>query len=218
MNAAITIPLGALVAGLAAWALTGFMLGTAESDAPLLRRRLQVPVAAVLGGLAGLAGSWAELVTFVVLAVASGLLTVVDLAEERLPDAIVLPLLAVTAGLFTVAAWTTGAWPALGRAGIAAVAMFVLYFVMAVFASDLGFGDVKLAAVTGAFCGWFGWGAVLLGFAAAWLLFAVTGVIALATRKRGLTGSELKTSLPFGPFLILGAVAGMFWAAVAAPW
>ena len=58
--------------------------------------------------LAGLAGSWAEMLVFVVLAVASGLLTVIDLAEERLPDAIVLPLIPITLVLLTVAAWITG--------------------------------------------------------------------------------------------------------------
>lgn len=218
MNTALAVAIGAVVAGMAAWALTGFMLGTATSDAPILRRRLQVPVAAVLGGLAGLAPSWSETLAFVVLAVASGLLTVVDLAEERLPDAIVLPLLPITAALFTFAAWVTGDWAALGRAGLAAVAMFVLYFLMMMFSPDLGFGDVKLAAVVGAFCGWFGWGAAMLGFAAAWILFALTGLVALATRKRGLMGSELKTSLPFGPFMILGAVVGAFWAGAVLPW
>lgn len=218
MSAALGVTFAAAVAGLASWMLTGFMLGTAESEAPILRRRLQVPVAAVLGGLAGLAPSWGETLAFVVLAVASGLLTVVDLAEERLPDAIVLPLLPITAALFTLAAWTTGDWAALGRAGLAAVAMFVLYFLMMIFSPDLGFGDVKLAVVVGAFGGWFGWGAVLLGFATGWILFALTGLVALATRKRGLTGSELKTSLPFGPFMILGAVVGVFWAGFVLPW
>jgi leader peptidase (prepilin peptidase)/N-methyltransferase len=204
----VSVLVCALVAGLAAWALTPLLLRCATSDAPILRRWLHVPVAAVLGGLAGLASSWAEMLAFVVLAVASGLLTVIDIAEERLPDAIVLPLIGLTAALFTLAAWTTGNWSGLLRAGLAALALFVLSFAMMVFSPDLGFGDVKLAVVTGAFCGWFSWGAVLLGFGAAWILFALTGVVALATRTRGLTGSELKTSLPFGPFLILGAVVG----------
>jgi leader peptidase (prepilin peptidase)/N-methyltransferase len=189
------------------------MLRCATSDAPILRRWLHVPVAAVLGGIAGLAHSWAEMVVFVVLAVASGLLTVIDLAEERLPDAIVLPLIGLTAVLLTVAAWTTGNWGALLRAGIAALVLFTLYFAMMVFSPDLGFGDVKLAAVVGAFGGWFGWGAVLLGFGAAWASFAITGMVLLATRRRDRRGS-----LAFGPFLILGSVLGVFWAASLLTW
>lgn len=203
----------ALVAAAGAWALTGFMRRCATSDAPILRRWVHVPVAAALGGLAGLAASWAEMLAFVVMAVAAGLLTVIDLAEERLPDAIVLPLIGLTAVLLTVAAWTTGDWAALARAGLSGLALFILYFVMMIFSPDLGFGDVKLAAVAGAFCGWFSWGAVLLGFGASWATFAVAGMVMLATRRRGRSGS-----LAFGPFLVLGSVLGVFWAGCLLPW
>ncbi|MFT4110211.1 prepilin peptidase [Propionicimonas sp.] len=209
----MAVLLCALLAALAAWALTGFMRSCATSDAAILRSRAQLPVAAVLGGLAGLAHSWAEMLAFVVLAVASGLLTVIDLAEERLPDRIVLPLIGLTAGLLTLAAWTTGEWSALGRAGLAAVALFVLYFVMMVFSPDLGFGDVKLAAVAGAFGGWFGWGAVVLGFGAGWITFAIAGLALMVARRRGRKGS-----FAFGPFLILGAVLGVFWAGAVLSW
>ena len=75
------------------------------------------------------------------------------------------------------------------------------------------FAAVIVAAITGAFCGWFGWGAVLLGFAAAWLTFGVLGVVLLATRKR-----EARGSFAFGPFLIIGAVLGVFWAGCVLPW
>ena len=209
----LTCFLCATVAGLAAWALNGYMLSIAESDARILRSHLQVPVAAVLGGLAGLAGSWAESLAFVVLAIASGLLTVIDLAEERLPDAIVLPLIPITVVLLTLAAAVTGEWWSLLRAVEAGAGLFAFVFVMMIFAPDLGFGDVKLAAITGAFCGWFGWGAVLLGFSAAWITFAALGVVLLATRKRHARGS-----FAFGPFLILGAVLGVFWAGCVLPW
>ena len=209
----LAVAVCALVAGLAAWALNDFMLRHAESDAAILRRYLQVPVAAVLGGLAGLAGSWAESLAFVALAVAASLLTVIDLAEERLPDAIVLPLIPVTFVLLTLAAWATGDWWALLRSLEAGAALFAFVFLMMIFAPDLGFGDVKFAAVTGAFCGWFGWGAVLLGFAAAWFTFAALGVALLATRKR-----HGRSSYAFGPFMILGAVLGVFWAGAVLAW
>ena len=212
MVTAVACVAGALVAGLAAWALNDFMLRNAKSDAPILRRHLQVPVAALLGGLAGMAGSWAEMLAFVVLAIASGLLFVIDLAEERLPDAIVLPLMPVTLILLTLAAAVTGEWWSLLRAVEAGAALFAFVFVMMIFSPDLGFGDVKLAAITGAFCGWFGWGAVLLGFAAAWMTFAVVGVVLIAIRRRR------GMSFAFGPFLIFGAVLGVFWAGYVLPW
>jgi leader peptidase (prepilin peptidase)/N-methyltransferase len=203
----------AVVAGLAAWALNGFMLRNAESDARILKSYLQVPVAALLGGLAGLAGSWAEMLAFVVLAIAAGLLTVIDLAEERLPDAIVLPMIPITLVLLTLAAAVTGEWSSLLRSVEAGAALFAFIFVMMIFSPDLGFGDVKLAAITGAFCGWFGWGAVLLGFGWGWATSGVVGLAVLATRKR-----HGRRSVPLGPFLILGAVIGVFWAAAFLPW
>ncbi len=213
MPTVLTCAVAALLAGLGAWALTGFMLRNAESESGLLRSHLHIPVSAVLGGLAGMAGSWAEMLVFAVLAIAAGLLTVIDLAEERLPDAIVLPLIPITLVLLTIAAAVTGEWWSLLRAVEAGVALFAFVFLMMIFSPDLGFGDVKLAATTGAFCGWFGWGAVLLGFAAAWITFAVIGVVLLATRKR-----HGRTSFAFGPFLILGAVLGVFWSGYVLPW
>jgi leader peptidase (prepilin peptidase)/N-methyltransferase len=203
----------ALVAGLAAWALNGFMLRQATSEAAILHKYLQVPVAAVLGGLAGLASTWAEMFAFVVLAVAASLLTVIDIAEERLPDAIVVPLIPITIAALTLAAAFTGNWWALLRAVEAGAALFAFVFLMMVFSPDLGFGDVKFAAVTGAFCGWFSWGTVLLGFGAAWITFAVVGVVLLATRKH-----HGRSSFAFGPFMILGAVLGVFWAGAVLAW
>lgn len=174
----------------------------------LAGRWLQVPVAVVLGGLAGLAPSLLEQVTFAVLAVAGALLIVVDFADYRLPDVIVLPLYGVLAVLLTATAWTQDRWTSLLRAGIVAVAMFVLYFVMAMFASDLGFGDVKLAGVAGGFLGWFGTAQAVAGFLFAWVLMAVIGLVLLLFRR-----VERKASLPFGPYLIAGAALGALFGA-----
>ncbi len=177
-------------------------------DSRLAGRWLQVPVAAVLGGLAGLAPSVLEQFTFAVLAVAGALLVVVDLADYRLPDVIVLPLYGVLAVLLTATAWTQDQWPSVLRAGIVAVAMFVGYFVMAMFASDLGFGDVKLAGVAGGFLGWFGIAQAVAGFLLAWVLMAVIGLALVLLRR-----VERKASLPFGPYLIAGAVLGALFGA-----
>jgi leader peptidase (prepilin peptidase)/N-methyltransferase len=196
----------AVVAALAAAAPERWLRTQLPEGSRLAGTWLQVPVAAVLGGLAGLAPSIAEQATFAVLAVAAALLVVVDLADYRLPDIIVLPLYGVLAIGLTVAAWTQGRWPDLLRAAIAAAVMFVLYFVMAMFASDLGFGDVKLAGVAGGFLGWFGITQAVAGFLLAWVLGAVVGLVLILFRRIG-----RKASLPFGPYLILGAVLGAVW-------
>ncbi|PKQ30506.1 MAG: prepilin peptidase [Actinobacteria bacterium HGW-Actinobacteria-2] len=204
--------LTALVAGGLAAALNSFMRARFETETRIAKTWAQVPIAAVLGGLAGMSGSLAEQVTFTVLAVASAMLIVIDLGEYRLPDVIVLPLYGVLAVGLGVAAWTQDRWPALGRAALVAVAMFVLYFVMAIFAPDLGFGDVKLAGVAGGFLGWFGTPQVVAGFLLAWVLMAVVSLVLLATRV-----IDRKSSLPFGPYLVIGAVAGAFLGPVMFP-
>jgi leader peptidase (prepilin peptidase)/N-methyltransferase len=62
----------------------------------------------------------------------------------------------------------------------------------------MGFGDVKLAAVIGAFLGWQG---IVMGLAAAVVLGAVIGVI-----QRIMGGDR---AIPFGPYLALGALVAM---------
>lgn len=200
----VAITVFAVVAGVAAAALNPFMRAQFENQNRLSRSWLQVPIAVVLGGLAGCADSLAQQVTFVVLAVASALLIVIDLSEWRLPDVIVLPLYAVLGLGLTIAAWIDQSWPALLRAGIGAVVMFVLFFVMAAFARDLGFGDVKLAGVVGGFLGWFGLAESVAGFFFAWALMALVSVVLLILRR-----INTKASLPFGPYLIVGAVIGV---------
>ncbi|MEE9964456.1 MAG: A24 family peptidase [Propionicimonas sp.] len=200
----VAITVFAVVAGVAAAALNPFMRTQFENQNRLSRSWLQVPIAVVLGGLAGCADSLAQQVTFVVLAVASALLIVIDLSEWRLPDVIVLPLYAVLGLGLTIAAWIDQSWPALLRAGIGAVVMFVLFFVMAAFARDLGFGDVKLAGVVGGFLGWFGLAESVSGFFFAWALMALVSVVLLILRR-----INTKASLPFGPYLIVGAVIGV---------
>lgn len=204
--------LTALVAAGLAAGLNSFMRARFETETRIAKTWAQVPIAAVLGGLAGLAGSVAEQVTFTLLAVASAMLIVIDFGEYRLPDVIVLPLYGVLAVGLGVAAWTQDRWPTLGRAAVVAVGMFVLYFVMAIFAPDLGFGDVKLSGVVGGFLGWFGASQTLAGFLLAWVLMAAVSLLLLALRR-----INRSSSLPFGPYLIIGAVAGAFLGPVMFP-
>lgn len=195
----------ALVAGVAAAALNSFMRAQFETETWLARSWLQVPIAVILGGLAGLAPTVAQQVTYTVLALGTALLIVIDFGDYRLPDLILLPLYPVLALGLTVTAWTQNQWGALGRAGICAVAMFVLYFVMAYFSPDLGFGDVKLAGLLGGFLGWYGIAQILAGFLLAWVMMAVVSIVLLTLRR-----INIKASLPMGPYLILGAVVAVF--------
>ena len=72
--------------------------------------------------------------------------------------------------------------------------------------AGLGFGDVRLAALLGLELAWFGWAELAVGTYAAFLVFGVPGLlVALWRRDRRL----LRTALPFGPAMLLGALVGL---------
>lgn len=74
----------------------------------------------------------------------------------------------------------------------------------------MGMGDLKLAIPLGLL---FGWPEIVLVLMAAFVFGAVVGVIAIA---RGT--NSMKGTLPFGPFLALGAVTAFFWGASIIDW
>jgi leader peptidase (prepilin peptidase)/N-methyltransferase len=71
---------------------------------------------------------------------------------------------------------------------------------------------VKLSGVVGGFLGWFGVSQILAGFLLAWVMMAAVSLLLLALRR-----INRSSSLPFGPYLILGAVAGAFLGPVMFP-
>ena len=64
----------------------------------------------------------------------------------------------------------------------------------------MGFGDVKLMGLLGAFTGWFG---IVVGFFIACFLGSIVGVFLLIKYR--------SRYLPFGPFLAAGALAMLLW-------
>jgi leader peptidase (prepilin peptidase)/N-methyltransferase len=143
------------------------------------------------------------LLAFTALGVA---LAFIDLDTRRLPNVLVLPAYPVLAVLLTGAAVVTGDWGALLRAGLGGAALFGAFFLMAlVYPAGMGFGDVKLAGVLGLVLGWFSWAAVVVGAFAGFFLGAVVGVVVMAAGPHG-----RKTAVPFGPFMIAGALLGLW--------
>lgn len=202
----------ALVCGLGAWALTRWMRGIAETDSRLYRGPLHVGLAAAFGAGAGLiARDWAEVLTFGLLAIGAALLFTIDLAEERLPDALTYPLYGVLVVGLATSALLSGDWGRFWRAMIAGAVVFVLYLVLAL-VGPLYFGDVMLSGIIGGFLGWLGWAQVLLGVFAGFALHALLG-IGLIIAKR----ANRRTEIAFGPAMILGAVIGAAFGSVVFP-
>ena len=84
----------------------------------------------------------------------------------------------------------------------AAAAGGFLLVVALLYPRGMGMGDVKLAAVMGIFLGRAVAPALLIGFAAG----AIYGIALIARHGQ----AARKQKVPFGPFLALGAVVGLF--------
>ncbi|WP_428830342.1 prepilin peptidase [Cellulomonas endometrii] len=142
------------------------------------------------------------------LAAVSVALALIDLDVHRLPDVIVLPSYPVAAVLLALASWNPGQvadWGALGRAFLAGAALLVFYLVvLVVYPKGMGLGDVKLAGVLGMYLGWVGWGAVLVGWFATFLLGGLFAVSLLVSGR-----AQKGSGIPFGPWMLLGASVGI---------
>lgn len=171
-----------------------------------------VTTALVCAALALTTGARPELGVWMLLAPFGVLLAVVDFTVHRLPDVLTLPLAGSALALLGGAAllpehggsWLTALYGALALAG----AYFLLFLINP---NGMGFGDVKLALCLGVVLGWYGWGVLLLGTFAGFLLASLYGVGLVIARRAG-----RKTAIPFGPFLIGGAFVGLMIGAYAA--
>jgi leader peptidase (prepilin peptidase)/N-methyltransferase len=173
-----------------------------------LRRR---PVAAAVGMVVVEAllilriGADVALPAFLAAGVVGVLLAMVDLASKRLPNGLVLALYGSGLGLLTMAAAAQPAWGSLVRALGAMTVLFAVYLALAlVNPAGLGLGDVKLAGALGLYLGWRGWDSVITGTLAAFVSVAAVALALLATRR-----AKRSSELPFGPFMLAGALLGV---------
>lgn len=138
--------------------------------------------------------------------VATGVvLSIVDLTEHRLPNAVLLPTLAIVAGLLVLASALTGEWQRLLWALAGGAGMFLFYFVLAMISpAGMGMGDVKFAAPLGLALGWFGWNVWFVGLAAGFIIGGVVSLIALVSRR-----VTIRESIPFGPSMLAGGLVAI---------
>ena len=78
------------------------------------------------------------------------------------------------------------------------------FVVVLVYPAGMGFGDVKLAPMLGAYLGWVGYGALAVGAFAGFVYGGLVGVLVIALGEGG-----RKTKVPFGPFMLAGALTGI---------
>ncbi|MES9592853.1 A24 family peptidase [Streptomyces sp. NPDC094045] len=172
-----------------------------------------VPVVTALSCavLAAATGLRPELAVWLLLAPVAVLLAAIDRRVHRLPDRLTLPAAGAAAVLLGAAALLpehAGSWLSALLGGAALGGFYFLLFLIN--PNGMGFGDVKLALSLGLALGWYGWAVVFAGGFAGFLLGAVYGFGLMVLKRAG-----RKTGIPFGPFMITGALLGLLLGALA---
>lgn len=180
--------------------------------APRLTLWLAVATAAVWALLTiardGAPAAPEDLPAYLVVGLLGVAMAYIDLRTQLLPDWLTLTALGAAGAWLTVAAALTDSWGAYGRAWAAAGACLAFYLLLALLRpADLGLGDVKLSVSLGLLLGWTGWAAVASGV---FLAFLVGGVVGIALLVVGRAGR--RTSLPFGPPMLVGALLALLLA------
>jgi leader peptidase (prepilin peptidase)/N-methyltransferase len=125
-------------------------------------------------------------------------ITLTDLEFRVIPNKVL--IVSTVAGVALAAGLDAASLPE--RAIAAAAAGGLLFAVAFAYPHGMGMGDVKLAAVMGLYLGRAVAPALLIAFAAGSLF----GVALIASRG----AAARKQAVPFGPFLALGGVVGLF--------
>ena len=166
---------------------------------------------AVVAGLAGAVVGWAEgwstpllvLLPLVPLGVALG---VIDWRTRLLPTHLIRPgyllVLVLIAAGFVISRNTGGPLGSLIGFLVSFVFFFVLWWV---YPRGLGYGDVRLAGLLGLALGYVGLGPLVVGLYGGFLLGGVGGGLLSLLRI------VERRAFPFGPFMLVGALAGIAW-------
>ncbi|MBO0828482.1 MAG: prepilin peptidase [Streptosporangiales bacterium] len=207
-SSAVLAGLLGLVAGLLVVArLDGRTLRSAWRVRVRRPRDVVVPLAGVVAcaALALRFGTSPALPAYLYLALVSLPLAAVDVEQHRLPDVLTLPSYPIALVLLGAAALAAGQGVRMLHAAVGMAALVALYALLhLVNPRGMGLGDVKLAGVLGAYLGWLGADAWLVGAVLGVLLGGATAVVLLALRK-----VTAKSHLPFGPFMLAGAIVAV---------
>ncbi|WP_226961724.1 MULTISPECIES: prepilin peptidase [Streptomyces] len=198
-------PLRARAAGWVGWGRCAGCLADGVPRYGASPFRLALVTAGCCGLAAAVAGARPELVVWLLAAPPLVLLASVDLAVQRLPDVLTLPLaagLVLGLGICALLPGSDGSWP---RALLGGLVLTAVYFVLFLInPRGMGFGDVKLAPSIGLILGWYGWDHVFFGTFVGFALAAGYGLCLVVMGR-----ANRRTAVPFGPFMALGALGAL---------
>lgn len=131
-------------------------------------------------------------------------LAIVDWRTRLLPTFVIAPSYAAMVALVAVAGLLDHSRHHLVGAVLGWVVMGGFYLLMwLVYPKGMGYGDVRLSGLLGLGLGYLGWSQLLVG-AYGGLLVGALGGLALSS-----LGVVDKRHVPFGPFMVLGALLGV---------
>ena len=187
--------------------------GCPHCGAPIgLRHPLaEIGLAVVYGYLWIVLGPSVKLILYLLYSTIFALILITDVERRLILNVVMYPsiLLAIVASFFTPEmAW----WSALagGATGFVFFLVAALVGNMLFGSGALGGGDVKLAAFVGLITGF---PLVIEALVLTILIGAAVSLILLVTRVR-----SLRDPIPYGPFLIAGAVITLLWGYPIAAW
>ncbi|MGD9213120.1 MAG: A24 family peptidase [Desulfobacteraceae bacterium] len=170
---------------------------------------IRYPIVELLGGLFAIClalkfGQTLTTLVYYIFVAALLVITFIDIDHQIIPNEISLP--GIPAG-FVCSFFIPVITPVESLLGIIvgggtlwAVASLYLLFTQR---EGMGFGDVKLLGMIGAFIGWKG---VLLTIFAASAIGSTVGFITMLKNSK-----NMKMAIPFGPFLSIGAIIYLFF-------
>lgn len=183
-----------------------------------LARWLGVRLAVVGAGLGALVGwqvGWTPALTaWAYLTGVCLILGYVDSRTRLLPTQLIAPSYAVVVVLLVAAGVADSSGRAIWGAFAGWVVMGGFYvFMWRIGPRGLGYGDVRLAGLLALCLGFQGWGQLVTGLYAGFLLGGLSSLLLVMTRR-----ATLKTAIPFGPFMMLGALVGLAWGHALSGW
>ncbi len=134
---------------------------------------------AVVAGLLGAAIGWSPAISLALYLAPVGVaLTIIDWRTRLLPTKVIAPSYLIVALLAIASAWAESDLDALIRSGlgwlIAGGLFFLTWFI---YPKGMGYGDVRLSGILGIALGYLGWGELLVGVYAGFIIGGLGGLL-----------------------------------------
>ena len=170
---------------------------------------IQYPIVELLTGLTYLIiyliyGLSIQTLIYIILSSALIIIAFIDLNEEIVPDVISLPGIVIGFIISFFIPYISYINSALGVFVGGGIILIIGLAGSVIFKKEaMGGGDVKLAAMIGAFLGW---KYIIISLFLGFFTGALAGIFLIASKIK-----SREDAIPFGPFIVLGSFITLFW-------